>query len=97
MPCLKCHTDKQGPFVFEHAPLKIEGCQICHNPHGSANAKLLKRSQVRQLCLECHSNIGEFGAPNTPNFHNQLNVRFQNCTSCHFKIHGSNVDRVFFR
>ncbi len=42
--CLKCHTDKQGPFVFEHAPLKIEGCSSCHTPHGSANAKLLTRS-----------------------------------------------------
>ena len=41
--CLKCHADKQGPFVFEHAPLKIEGCSSCHTPHGSANAKLLTR------------------------------------------------------
>ena len=46
--CLKCHTDKQGPFVFEHAPLKIEGCSSCHTPHGSANEKLLTRSRVRQ-------------------------------------------------
>ena len=22
--CFKCHTDKQGPFVFEHQPVKIE-------------------------------------------------------------------------
>ena len=42
--CLKCHADKQGPFVFEHAPLKVEGCSSCHTPHGSANAKLLTRS-----------------------------------------------------
>src|SRR5262249_34296333 len=25
MPCLKCHADKAGPFVYEHAPVKVEG------------------------------------------------------------------------
>ncbi|HTG85950.1 MAG TPA: DmsE family decaheme c-type cytochrome, partial [Pyrinomonadaceae bacterium] len=95
--CLKCHTDKQGPFVFEHAPLKVEGCVACHTPHGSANAKLLTRSAVRQLCLECHSNAHEIGAPDTPNFHNQATLRYQNCTTCHVKIHGSHADRFFFR
>ncbi|HET9712667.1 MAG TPA: cytochrome c3 family protein, partial [Pyrinomonadaceae bacterium] len=23
--CIKCHVDKQGPFVYEHAPVKTEG------------------------------------------------------------------------
>lgn len=95
--CMKCHTDKQGPFVFEHAPLKLEGCTICHTPHGTANAKMLKRSEVRQLCLECHSNAHEIGAPNTPSFHNQATTRFQNCTTCHVKIHGSQNHQFFFR
>lgn len=96
-PCLKCHADKQGPFVFEHAPLREEGCTICHIPHGSNNPKLLKRNEVRILCLECHSNAGTVGAPDTPSFHNQATARFQNCTTCHVKIHGSNLDRTFFR
>jgi len=95
--CLKCHTDKQGPFVFEHAPLKVEGCASCHTQHGSSNAKLLTRSTVRQLCLECHSNAHEIGAPDTPNFHNQATLRYQNCTTCHSKIHGSHAERFFFR
>lgn len=95
--CLKCHTDKQGPFTFEHAPLKTEGCSSCHTPHGSANPKLLARTKDRQLCLECHSNAHEIGAPNLPNFHNQATVRYQNCLTCHVKIHGSHVDRFFFR
>ncbi|MDD5542799.1 MAG: DmsE family decaheme c-type cytochrome [Acidobacteriia bacterium] len=95
-PCMKCHADKQGPFVFEHAPLRVEGCVICHNPHGSDNPKLLKRNEVRQLCLECHTDVGTI-APNTPSFHNQATARFQNCTTCHARIHGSNVDRFFFR
>ncbi|MFN7270469.1 MAG: cytochrome c3 family protein [bacterium] len=32
MQCVKCHADKQGPFVYEHAPIKVEGCQACHTP-----------------------------------------------------------------
>jgi predicted CXXCH cytochrome family protein len=95
--CVKCHADKQAPFVFEHAPAKVEGCTICHTPHGSNNPNLLKRNQVRQLCLECHSNTGAIGIPNTPNFHNQTTTRFQNCTTCHVKIHGSNLNEFFFR
>ena len=26
-PCLKCHIDKRGPFVFEHAAVRIDGCE----------------------------------------------------------------------
>ena len=97
--CVKCHSDKQGPFVFEHAPLKVEGCSACHTPHGSSNPKMLKRSTVRQLCLECHTDIlnveldGDL--PGGP--HNQSSIRSQNCTICHAAIHGSNAQRNFFR
>lgn len=96
--CVKCHTDKQGPFVFEHAPLKVEGCAACHTPHGSANPRLLKRHQVRQLCLECHSGItdqlsdGPTGGP-----HDQRTLLQRNCTACHTMIHGSNASATFFR
>src|SRR5262245_47623039 len=99
--CFKCHADKQGPFVFEHAPLKVEGCTACHDPHGSANPKLLKRSVVAQLCIECHSNIGTLpgedpsGATQVP--HDLSNPRYRNCTICHVKIHGSNTSNKFFR
>lgn len=96
--CLKCHTEKAGPFAFEHAPIKVEGCQACHTPHGSTNPKLLKRSEVRFLCLECHSNTpglagdGTGLGPTTPGFHDITSPRIQNCTNCHFTIHGSNLD-----
>jgi predicted CXXCH cytochrome family protein len=95
--CIKCHANKQGPFVYEHAPLKVEGCSACHTPHGSANPKMLKRNQVRQLCLECHSSITDQIAPDVPSFHNQAVVRYQNCTICHASIHGSNTSGFFFR
>lgn len=100
--CVKCHTDKQGPFTFEHAPLKVEGCTACHSPHGSANPKLLKRADVFQLCLECHTDthgIGAppVGAPNTPSFHNLALEKYRNCTTCHAMIHGSNNHPLYFR
>lgn len=97
--CVNCHTDKQGPFTFEHAPLKIEGCTACHTPHGSANPKMLKRANVAQLCLECHTDVGSIGigAPGTPSFHNLTQVKWRNCTTCHAMIHGSMSDTLFFR
>ena len=95
--CIKCHVDKQGPFTFEHAPVKTEGCSACHTPHGSANARLLKYSSVNQLCLTCHSAIPDVvGAVETPTSHNQF-TQYQNCTACHVKIHGSKTHNLFFR
>ncbi|NOT47144.1 MAG: cytochrome C [Acidobacteria bacterium] len=95
--CIKCHSNKQGPFVFEHGPLKLEGCTACHTPHGSSNSKLLKRAQVRQLCFECHTGITEELSPGVPSRHNQAQMREQQCTVCHSAIHGSNSSRLFFR
>lgn len=96
--CVKCHTDKQGPFVYEHLPINVEGCATCHNTHGSANPKMLKRNQVRQLCLECHTEILQPDlAPGVPSFHRQDQARTQNCTVCHARIHGSNTHPAFFR
>ncbi len=95
--CIKCHSDKQGPFVYEHLPITTEGCATCHNTHGSTNPKMLKRNQVRQICLECHSSISESLAPGVPSFHNQAAVRNSNCTTCHVKIHGSQTHPFFFR
>jgi DmsE family decaheme c-type cytochrome len=102
--CFKCHGDKRGPFTFEHAPVREEGCQSCHVAHGSSNAKMLIRQEVRLVCLECHANL-----PSQPNqsaavsgvvppaFHDLTSPRFRNCTVCHQKIHGSHVDRNLLR
>ena len=94
--CFKCHTDKAGPFVYEHPVVKTEGCVACHIPHGSSNPRLLKRSQVNLLCLECHSLTVDDGAPAIPTFHNQAQ-KYQACTMCHTSIHGSNTSNVFFK
>lgn len=91
LPCLSCHMDKRGPFVFQHDALAAGDCLSCHEQHGSSNPKRLKRANVYQLCLECHSPI----SANTlgsqpPSFHNISTARYQNCTTCHVAIHGSN-------
>jgi DmsE family decaheme c-type cytochrome len=101
-PCLKCHVDKRGPFVFEHPSVRVEGCEACHTPHGSTNTKLLRRPVVFTLCLECHNGAGTFGRENsgvflTPSTHNLLDPRYQRCTLCHVRIHGSNSDPAFLR
>ena len=95
--CMKCHADKQGPFAFEHAPIKTEGCVSCHTPHGASNARLLRTSSVSQLCLECHSQDHGVGAQEPAGPQHNLNAQYANCTSCHVKIHGSNSSHVFFR
>jgi DmsE family decaheme c-type cytochrome len=90
--CYTCHADKQGPFVFEHQPIKTEGCVACHSPHGSPNPHLIKTSNLNVLCLKCHTASTFSGASGTPDFHNQA-AQYQACTICHAAIHGSNFDR----
>lgn len=87
--CVKCHSETAGPFVFEHPPVKAEGCSSCHSPHGSPNPRLLTRSNINTLCMQCHA------TPSGP-AHNQA-TQYQACTVCHSQIHGSNASFVFFK
>ena len=98
MPCLGCHFDKRGPFVFQHAAEAAGDCLQCHEAHGSSNPKMLKRATVAQVCLECHSPIapGTLGSQ-PPSFHNLSLPRYQNCTTCHVAVHGSNRDPQLLR
>ena len=104
--CFNCHGDLAAPFVYEHAPVRLEGCMACHQPHGSANPRMLTRAQVQYVCLECHANppvlppnANAFGPLGTvpPSFHDLRSPRFQNCTTCHQKIHGSYVNPELLR
>jgi DmsE family decaheme c-type cytochrome len=94
--CTKCHTETAGPFVYEHAVVKTEGCTACHFPHGGPNPRLLNRATVNTICLQCHSPSPNFttAQPLGP-AHNQA-VQYQSCTICHASIHGSNTNAVFF-
>jgi DmsE family decaheme c-type cytochrome len=92
--CFKCHRDKQGPFLFEHLPVKTEGCVSCHTPHGSTNPRLLRVYPVNIMCMQCHTQTTNNGVPPIPSFHNQAQ-KYQACTLCHPMIHGSNGAETF--
>lgn len=95
--CVTCHVDKRGPFAFEHASVKVSGCEDCHHPHGSFNPSMLIRSEVHQLCLECHSFTPGVATIQPPSFHDIRSARYRNCTVCHRAIHGSYVSPLFLR
>jgi len=57
---------------------------------------------VFTMCLECHNGADSFGRERDGIFtlssaHNMADPRFQNCTTCHVRIHGSNSSALFLR
>ncbi len=81
--CYKCHAEKRGPFLWEHAPVR-ENCLACHDPHGSINEFSLKMSRPR-LCFECHT-VGHAEQSGK----NSTETMGRACQNCHQMIHGSN-------
>jgi len=93
--CYKCHAEKRGPFMWEHAPVE-ENCLNCHVVHGSNHSKLLTQ-RVPQLCQNCHDASRHPGTiytrfetfPGTATSgKNRMFARA--CLNCHTNIHGSN-------
>ena len=85
--CVGCHTEKRGPFLFEHAAVKVEGCTACHSPHGSIERNMLLRREGRFLCLQCHVDPAGVNVP-----HGRLGFQTSGeCVRCHAAPHGSNV------
>jgi DmsE family decaheme c-type cytochrome len=102
--CFSCHAEKEGPFLFEHAPVN-EDCMLCHAPHGTVADNLLKQTEPT-LCLNCHAMHfhgsiegidGPFTPPqaperagiSTPDGFKQ--AMLTKCTQCHTEIHGSDM------
>ncbi len=91
--CYTCHTEKRGPFMWEHAPVR-ENCLNCHNPHGSNHEKLLQ-TKMPYLCQRCHLNTRHPGT--LYDLRNTLVGAATNravehaCRNCHQNIHGSNA------
>ena len=102
--CLSCHSQYQGPWVFEHSPVE-ESCMTCHDPHGAIANNMLKQNEPF-LCLQCHemhfhaARAGQATPYLSPSaglisnkngvtgFMQAYNTR---CTNCHFKVHGSDM------
>jgi len=93
--CLQCHTEKRGPFFWEHAPVR-ENCTLCHNPHGSSHDKMLVSEQP-WLCQRCHLNTRHPGtlytalnaAGDKPSASNRAVEHA--CKNCHQNVHGGNA------
>lgn len=88
--CVKCHSDKRGPFVYEHEPVRVEGCTACHTPHSSVYPRMLLTARINTLCLQCHTQI-------PTGVHGSQNQYRSVCVICHMNIHGSNVSDLFFK
>ncbi len=90
--CGECHQDKAAKMLrANHMPVregKLE-CGSCHNPHGSANVKMVRMGTsmtANDACTECHAEKrGPFLWEHAP-------VQ-ENCASCH-DPHGSSNDRM---
>lgn len=91
--CYTCHMEKRGPFVHNHQPVS-EDCGICHQPHGTTAANLLK-ARPPFLCQDCHSHDSHPGqAAVLPNAATSgstlLGSVGRGCLNCHTNIHGGN-------
>ena len=93
--CTKCHMEKRGPFVYEHAPVKGDGCLSCHTPHGSQNARLLNVPSINLLCNQCHSMVGTNAVHNATLLSQSSDIT--PCIGCHTMVHGSNLDQFLKR
>jgi DmsE family decaheme c-type cytochrome len=83
--CYQCHTEKRGPFLYEHSPVR-ESCNTCHKSHGSNNTALLV-ARAPMLCQQCHIQGRHQTVAGLPNSAFTLN---RSCNTCHAAIHGSN-------
>ena len=87
--CFACHKDRRMEINKpSHHPIP-EGkmaCSDCHNPHGSAGPKLLKRDSVNDTCYTCHME------KRGPFVHSHEPVT-EDCTICH-NPHGTTAENL---
>ena len=93
--CTKCHVATAGPFAYEHAAVKTEGCTACHFAHGGPNPELLIQASVNTICLNCHFPSSNSTTTVSAVPEHVQTAGSQSCTGCHASIHGSNTSDVF--
>jgi len=90
--CFQCHTEKRGPFLWEHEPAS-DNCSNCHAPHGS-NLQGMLTQRAPHLCQSCHSSQGHpsltFGSESLASGNASAFLLGRSCVNCHSQVHGSN-------
>lgn len=90
--CTSCHTEKRGPYLWEHAPV-VDSCTTCHDSHGSNNDRMLV-AKLPFLCQRCHVT-----SRHPPTIYEGLTLQTtqnankmygKSCANCHQQVHGSN-------
>jgi len=87
--CFTCHKEQRAQVNKpSHHPI-VEGkmaCSDCHNVHGSAGPKLMKRDSVVDTCYTCHME------KRGPFVHNHEPVS-EDCSNCH-NPHGTTAESM---
>jgi DmsE family decaheme c-type cytochrome len=91
--CYSCHKEQRNQLNKEsHHPVP-EGkmtCSDCHNVHGSAGPKLVKRDSINDTCYTCHA---EKRGP----FIHQHDPVAEDCSNCHVSHGSANVGMLKVR
>jgi DmsE family decaheme c-type cytochrome len=87
--CVSCHTEKRGPYLYEHAPTS-ESCATCHDPHGSSNERMLV-AKTPMLCQRCHVHARHPATIyDSAQMKTSTRAFSRSCVQCHQAIHGTN-------
>ncbi len=89
--CLECHEDFKAVMgrKFSHVAAK-ENCGSCHNPHNSAQPKLLVE-ELGALCNSCHADMKTMTTEAKVK-HDAVTTG-QKCSNCH-DAHGAKVEHL---
>lgn len=85
--CFTCH-EELGKKKVVHFPVANTPCTTCHNPHSSAQEKLLNQP-MKELCTSCHPDVLDAKEPHGP-------VSAGSCTACH-EQHESDHEKLLHK
>lgn len=83
--CYRCHQKFEAKikgYEYQHGPIGMGACTMCHNPHASNFPRLLQ-NQESTLCVNCHEMQEVLQQPVI----HQV-IKDKGCTVCH-SPHGS--------
>ena len=81
--CRSCHGDLDGEALAanRHEPYEQGQCLSCHGAHGGHSEALLRREDVRILCLTCHESEAQLARGRGLTIHRPF--QSESCLTCH--------------